>query len=250
MRHFLLAFQFLTIIPVPVKLRCEADDMGRATAWFPLAGLSIGGILLLADIAIAPLFPRQLADAMLIALLALLTGGLHLDGLADVFDGLAARGNKERFLSIMKDSRVGAIGVVGLVLALLLKYSALLALPVYMKRPSLLFFPAAARFCQVVLLSGSRSARSDGLGSAVLLGMRPQHLLAATAIILPVTWLTLKLAGVFALLSATAWAALVKLWFQKRLGGITGDIVGFMSEIAEILILLTITAAIAIMTWI
>jgi len=132
---------------------------------FPLAGLIIGSLLWLADQALTVIFPRHLTDALLVALLALLTGALHLDGLADVCDGLAARGDKQHFLAVMKDSRVGAVGVVGVVVGLLLKYAALLAVPIYLKGPALLLFPALARFGQVTLLTGSRSARSDGLGT-------------------------------------------------------------------------------------
>jgi adenosylcobinamide-GDP ribazoletransferase len=249
MRHYLLALQFLTIIPLPWHPRCDSRDMGRATAWFPLAGLTIGAMLLLADLALTTLFPRHLTDALLIALLAIITGGLHLDGLADVCDGMAARGDKERFLEVMKDSRVGAIGVVGLVLGLLLKYSALLAVPIYMKRPALLLFPALARFCQVALLSGSRSARTDGLGHAVLSGMGPAHLLIATGSAIIIAWFGLKIAGLAALLLMIAWGLLVRRWFTARLGGITGDIIGFASETAEIIALLAFIATASILTW-
>src|SRR6185369_12753777 len=156
MRLLLIAFQFLTIIPLPVGLRCEKEDLGRATAFFPLAGLAIGGMLAGANWLISPWIVRPLCDALLITLLALVTGALHLDGLADVCDGLAARGGRERFLAVMKDSRTGAVGVVGLVLGLLLKYQALLHLPLGEKGGMILFFPALARFAQVQVAVGAR----------------------------------------------------------------------------------------------
>lgn len=250
MRHLLLAIQFLTILPVPSPRRCEADDLGRATAWFPLVGLLLGGLLWLADLALTPLFPRHLTDALLVALLALLTGGLHLDGLADVCDGLAARGDRERFLTVMKDSRVGAIGVVGLVLGLLLKYAALLAVPIYLKRPVLLAIPALARFAQLVLLAGSRSARPSGLGSALLTGFGPAQFMLAAGSTLAISWLTLGQAALTPLLAVVLWALLVRGYFTRRLGGITGDIAGFTSETAEVVALLAVVATTAILTWI
>lgn len=250
MRHLLLAIQFLTILPIPSPKRCEADDLGRATAWFPLVGLLLGGLLWLADLALTPLFPRHLTDALLVTLLAVLTGGLHLDGLADVCDGLAARGDKQRFLAAMKDSHVGALGAVGLMLGLLLKYAALLAVPIYLKRPALLLVPVLARFAQVALLAGSRAARADGLGNAILSGLGPAQLLLATAATLPLAWLTLKLAGLTAWLLVTLWALVVRWYFSRRLGGVTGDIAGFTSETAEIVALVAIIAAVAILTWI
>ncbi|MGB4598755.1 MAG: adenosylcobinamide-GDP ribazoletransferase [Trichlorobacter sp.] len=247
MRHLLIALQFLTILPVPSPKRCEADDLGRSTAWFPLAGLIIGSLLWLADQALTVIFPRHLTDALLVALLALLTGALHLDGLADVCDGLAARGDKQHFLAVMKDSRVGAVGVVGVVVGLLLKYAALLAVPIYLKGPALLLFPALARFGQVTLLTGSRSARSDGLGTLVLSGMQPLQFFLAAACILPMAWFGLRIAGLVALSAVFSWALLVRSWFTRRLNGITGDIVGFASEAAEIIALLCVTATTILM---
>ena len=247
MRRLLIALQFLTILPVPSLKRCEPEDLGRSTAWFPLAGLIIGGLLVLADLGLTAIFPRHLTDALLVALLALITGALHLDGLADVCDGLAARGDRQRFLAVMKDSRVGAVGVVGLVLGLLLKYAALLAIPIYLKTPTLLIVPALARFCQVALLTGSRSARGEGLGTSVLIGMQTRHFFLAAACILPMAWFGLQLAGLIALLAVFCWALLVRRWFTGRLGGITGDIVGFASETAEIIALLCITATTVLM---
>src|SRR6185369_2088474 len=134
MRLFLVAFQFLTIVPLPFAVRCEQEDLGRSMSFFPLVGLALGALLAGADFLLAPLLPRGVADLVLIVLLSVVTGGLHLDGLSDVCDGLAARGSRQRFLEVMKDSRVGAVGALSLVLALGLKYQALLAVPLQHKR--------------------------------------------------------------------------------------------------------------------
>jgi len=242
MRRYLIALQFLTILPIPSPQRYEANDLGRSTAWFPLAGLTIGGLLLLADMALAPLLPRHLTDALLVTLLAVITGALHLDGLADVFDGLAARGSKERFLAVMKDSRIGAVGVAGLVLLLLLKYASLLAIPIYLKRPALLLVPALARFTQVVVMTRASAAQTEGLGACFLSGITSAQLSLAAACIIPLTWLFGHLAGLAALCLTVVWGLGVQFYFTRRLGGINGDIVGFSSEIAEVLALIAITA--------
>ena len=242
MRRFLIALQFLTVLPVPSPRQYQPADLGRATVWFPLAGLCIGSLLYLADLLLTPLFPRHLTDALLIALLALITGALHLDGVADVFDGLAARGNRERFLAVMKDPRTGAVGVVGLVLLLLLKYAALLAVPIYLKRSALLLVPVLARLTQVLIMTRARSARSDGLGAAFLNGMGGHQLSLALAVSIPLAWLLGHWAGVTALGLCLLWGWLVRRSFTCRLGGITGDIIGFGSETAELLALLAFTA--------
>ncbi len=238
MRHYLTALQFLTILPVRTNTCFEKDDLGRSTAWFPLAGLTLGGLLLLVDYGLSSLFPRHLTDTLLIALLALLTGALHLDGLADVCDGIAARGGKERFLAVMKDSRVGAVGVVGLVADMGLKYAALLAVPATVKWQALLLFPALARFAMVQVMAGARSARNDGLGAAFLSGIGRNQLLLAGLTVLPLCWLTVGIRGIAALLLVGLWAMAVRFYFTRRLGGITGDIVGFSGETAEIICLL------------
>ncbi|MCM2359559.1 MAG: adenosylcobinamide-GDP ribazoletransferase, partial [Geobacteraceae bacterium] len=126
MRLYFIALQFLTIIPLPFQVRCDERDLGRSMALFPLVGLTLGGLLVGTDFLLARFLPRQVADLLLLTLLTVVTGALHLDGLADVCDGLAARGGRERFLAVMKDSRIGAVGVVGLTLGLFLKFQALL----------------------------------------------------------------------------------------------------------------------------
>lgn len=242
MRLFLVAFQFLTIIPLPFAVRCEEEDLGRSMAYFPLVGLALGALLAGADFLLAPLLPRQVADLVLVSLLAVVTGGLHLDGLSDVCDGLAARGSRERFLAVMKDSRVGAVGAIGLVLGLALKYQAILALPDGHKREALIFFPLAARFAQVQMTVGAKRARADGLGSAFVGGAGALQLAIAAAMTAVAAFLLLGTAGLFcaALLYLATWG--IRAWSHRRLGGITGDVIGCASELNEILCLLTLLA--------
>ena len=179
---------------------------------------------------------------LLVAALALVTGVLHLDGLADVCDGLAARGGRERFLAVMKDSRIGAAGAAGLVLALFLKYQALLALSIPGQTGVLFFFPALARFSQVQMAVGARRAREDGLGAACIAGAGLREFLVADLCILTAAWLLLGLRGIYCCVAAFVFTWLAKRWFHHRLGGITGDIIGCVSELNEILCLLLLLA--------
>jgi adenosylcobinamide-GDP ribazoletransferase len=242
MRLFLVAFQFLTIVPLPFAVRCEEEDLGRSMTYFPLVGLAIGALLAGTDFLLAPLLPRGVADLILIALLSVVTGGLHLDGLSDVCDGLAARGSRERFLDVMKDSRVGAVGAVALVLGLGLKYQALLAVPLQYKREVLLFFPLAARFAQVQMTVGATRARSDGLGSAFIGGAGLLQFVLAYTLTLAAAYLLLGMNGIYCalLLYLLTWG--IKYWSHKRLGGITGDVIGCASEINEIFCLVLLLA--------
>ena len=243
MRLYIIAMQFLTIIPFPFfSVRCEKEDLGRSLAVFPLAGLTIGAMLAGLNWLIVPWLPRPLCAALLITALAAITGALHLDGLADVCDGIAARGGRERFLEVMKDSLVGAVGVVGLVLGLLLKWQALLAVPTAITWQALLLFPLLARFGQVQTVVFSRNARQDGLGLAFIGGAGAVQLLVAGGISLLAAWLLLDIKGLVVLAVTYLFTWLAKAWFHHRLGGVTGDVVGCISELNEILALVMISA--------
>lgn len=242
MRLYVIALQFLTIIPLPFSVRCEERDLGRALSLFPLAGLTLGALLAGSDYLLSHVFPRGISDLLLVALLAVVTGVLHLDGLADVCDGLAARGGKERFLAVMKDSRTGAAGAVGLTLSLLLKYQALLYVPLELKRAALFCFPMLARFALVQMTVGSRAARGDGLGSTFMAGAGWVQMLIATLTTLLFSLLFLGITGLWLFAAGYLLTWLLKGWFHRRLGGVTGDIMGFCGELNEILCLLMLVA--------
>jgi adenosylcobinamide-GDP ribazoletransferase len=181
---------------------------------------------------------RPLTAALLITALAAVSGALHLDGLADVCDGLAARGSRERFLAVMKDSNVGAVGAVGLVLGILLKWQALLAVPGGITWQALLLFPTLGRCAQVLALGGAKHARQDGLGATIIQGMAAKQLLVALAITISACLALLPFKGMIALTAVFAITLIIKGYFQGRLGGLTGDIIGCCSEIAEIVALI------------
>lgn len=214
--------------------------MGRSMRFFPLVGLTLGGMLALVHYCGALLFPAPLTDTLLVTLLALATGCLHLDGLADVCDGFGARGSRERFLAVMKDSSVGAMGVVGVVLGLMLKYQAIAQLPLEMKIGAIVLFPAVARFGQVVMTIGSRRARVDGLGAAFIAGAGRAELLVAALLAFGAAALILGASGVLCCIITTVFVLLARNYFHRRLGGVSGDIIGCVSELSEIVFLLTV----------
>src|SRR5581483_11578988 len=117
---FFVALQFLTHLPTPPGLPVAGPALGRALGWFPVVGLLLGALLAAADALLSLLLPRELVDVLLLALLALLTGGLHLDGFMDTCDGLFSLRSPAERLAIFRDSRVGSFGVVGAATLLLL----------------------------------------------------------------------------------------------------------------------------------
>ncbi|HJR01055.1 MAG TPA: adenosylcobinamide-GDP ribazoletransferase, partial [Methylomirabilota bacterium] len=144
MGSLILALRFLTVIPVPGPESAGPSALGRAAWWFPVVGLILGGALALAALVVDALFPPLVAAALLLAGWKVATGGIHLDGLADVLDGLAGRDAAHR-LAIMRDSRIGVFGATGLVLLCLLAVAALAALSTSLRLRVLLLAPVIGR---------------------------------------------------------------------------------------------------------
>ncbi len=238
MDRFWLALSFLTTLPAR-QVAYQSDGLGKAAPWFPLVGLLLGLILAAAHSVALWLFGPALAAVLVVVLWAALTGGLHLDGLADCCDGLLASAPPARRLEIMRDPRVGAFGVTGLVLALLLKVAALSSLPVAW--PYLLLGPVWARWW--ILLAARRpAARAQGLGSTFREALTPAAIL--TAALLPLLllgpalwWQARSLLGIA--LAALVCFAVLRL-AQARIGGVTGDVLGAVVELTEIALLVAV----------
>ncbi len=203
MTGLLVAARYLTIVPLPGAGPGRADSLGRAAVWFPAIGLGIGAVLVGAERVTAVLFPSLLAALLTVTAWKLLTGGLHLDGLADCLDGLAGRDAEHR-LAIMRDSRIGAFGAIGLILFLLLEVVAVAELPPGSRGRALLVVPVIAR--------------------------ATPPLLALHAVAVPVFAVSV--------LSALA----LTRFFAARVSGITGDVLGAAIEVAELAGLLTVSA--------
>jgi len=236
--RFAVAFQFLTVLPLFRARVFDPRELARSMGAFPLVGLVLGAGLLLVHGILGGRFPPLVEGAVLTALLAAATGGLHLDGFADTVDGLAGGWTRERALEIMKDSRTGALGAAGLSLLLLLKATSLGLLPAGAKPWGILLMPAVARGGVVLLAYRSTYARAvPGLGTAYtdhLDGLTVRLALLGSGLpCLLLGWRGLVVWGVVLL-------AILGLrgCFHRRLGGITGDVLGFSEETGEVLFLL------------
>jgi adenosylcobinamide-GDP ribazoletransferase len=247
-----LALQFLTAVPFPVGVPADPSHLGRALALFPLVGAIIGLTLGGLDALLRLALPSPLASALVLIVAALLTGGLHLDGLMDACDGLFGGRTVERRLEIMRDSRVGAFGVIGGVLLLLLKYAALESLPGALRGPALVAALTAGRWAMVAAVWGFPYARPRGLGAAFKSGLRFPGVVVATLIalgalsVLGVAGLPSGPAdlplGPFLLVAAGVMVWLAGRWMAARLGGLTGDTYGALDELVEAASLVTIVA--------
>jgi adenosylcobinamide-GDP ribazoletransferase len=255
-----LAFGFLTIIPIRVSVPVPGA-LGRAARWFPLVGLMVGGLLAIAAALLIGRLTSLLAATLIVTLWAILTGGLHLDGLADCCDGLLppGLGTAERRLDIMRDPRLGTFGGIGLCLFLILKILAMaeivdqgLGVRGYpfancelriancefpITTFVLLLSPTLARWL-ILPVATQPSARPGGRGADFALGLNRTVFILAGLLPLAVVILGGMPALVAALLAHGVALAIVGL-ARVRLGGVTGDVLGFTVEAAELTILLT-----------
>ena len=228
-----LALQFLTIMPPVVRGAPRPRDLGRSEAFFPFVGLMLGAVLAVSDRLAEPYVAPLVRDALLVILLAVLTGALHLDGIIDTFDGLFITGNRDRRLAVMRDPRAGAYGVVAIILLLALKLAALASLPPSLRFGGLLVAPCLGRWAIVLVTSQFPYARNEGMGQAFKQSLKWTHVVVAGAIAVEVAVLVLGVSGIAVWFLASTAALIVAHYVASRLGGLTGDTYGAICELVE-----------------
>jgi adenosylcobinamide-GDP ribazoletransferase len=229
----------MTTLPSRLPDDWSAGDSGGASVWYPLVGLVIGGLTWLAWKGAMITFPPLLGGMISLIVWVVLTGGLHLDGLADCCDGLLASTSVERRLEIMKDPHVGAFGVIGLIMVLFLRGASLASLTAD-SGFGILLAASFARWC--ILPAGLLPlARSSGMGADFALGFRRSFIIWGAVLPLGIAIL-LGIRGISSILAGLGAATLV-LWLAKsRIGGVTGDVFGMLVEIVEVVVLLAFVA--------
>jgi len=248
-KSFWIALSFLTVLPVPyIRFSRERGELSASAAFFPVVGALVGLLLALVAAGLLQLVNPGSAVVIVLAFSFFLTRGMHLDGLADVADGLVGTTDREKARAAMKDSSVGVMGLAVVLLLFLFKYS---ALPALEAREIILYvaaMPVVGRWAIVLVGASFNPAPRRGLGEMFLEELGWPGLLQATffflllmgglvcaepALTKPVlAGLGLALAGVYAL----------AIWAARRLGGLTGDVMGAVNELAEVLFLLGVIA--------
>jgi adenosylcobinamide-GDP ribazoletransferase len=232
-----IALQFLSSLPIRLPGMPQPQELGRSLLFYPLVGLLFGGLLWALN-SVLDGTPPMLHGALLLSAWVLLSGGLHLDGLADSADAwLGGFGDRERTLTIMKDPRSGPIAVVTLVLVLLLKFAALLALIEQQHSVALILAPLIGRSAMLGLFLTTPYVRAGGLGQALA-----DHLpRVAGRQVLLLSAVVCVLIGGFSGVFAVGLAVLGFFWLRqvmvRRLGGTTGDTAGAMLELLEVAVL-------------
>ncbi len=238
----LTALGFLTALPVPRRV-ADAAALARALIFFPLVGLLVGALLLALDLLLAPLLPNGARAALLLGAGIGLTRALHLDGLMDCCDGLFGGFTPERRLEVMRDSRVGAFGVLGAIVALLLRFNGLVALSDAWLVAGLLLPPTLGRWAMALAIVAYPYGRPTGLGVSFKEGASWRQValagILATGAAVALWWPW----GALALPVAAALTAGVARFLRGRLPGLTGDCYGAINEIVEVVLLLVVVAA-------
>lgn len=243
MREFLTAISVLTILPLKKNVAATEYDLARSTLYFPLVGLLLGFVLMAVTQALLSILPPGPLAALVLLLLIVITGGLHLDGLADLCDGLGVGGNREQILSVMKDSRIGAFGVMGLVIVLILKYTLFYEIIARGSLNAFLVMGILSRWGMVLAAFRGRYARVDGTGKPFIGKVSWKRAMGATGIAIGVSWVILQTPGLIAAFVVFLFVLLFNRQLEFRIGGLTGDGLGSLNELAEILVLLSIVAS-------
>jgi len=239
MVSLIAAFQFLTIFPTLIKRMFTSQEMGRAVGWFPLVGIVLGLALYGVNYSARLIFPASLSAALTLFAWVIFTRAFHLDGFMDTCDGLFGGWTPERRLEIMKDSRVGAFGMAGGVLALLTEYAALHStLNLF---PALMLSTTLGRWVSPLVIYAFPYAREDGLGIEMKRNVSLREVLIATLITAITAWFISGWLG-FALMLGTALLGfLVALYAMRLLPGLTGDMYGTVTTLVEMSVLVYFT---------
>lgn len=242
-RPFLVALQFLTALPVRSDTPPSADFAGRSLVYYPVVGLLIGALLaVLGEVLDAS--TALPGAALLLAMWVLLTGALHLDGLADSADAwVGGFGDRDRTLAIMKDPCCGPVAVVVLVVVLLLKFTALVQLLYADPREALVLAPVAGRAAVVYLFLTTPYVRVHGLGSVLTKHLPRRACAVAVAATLAMALLVIGTAAIWPLLAAAAMFLILRRLMLRRLQGTSGDTAGALIELTETVVLLTAALA-------
>lgn len=225
------AFKFLTLLPFPLE-----EELEGSSAYFPLVGWFMGVFLYLIWTAMAPL-PLFIQAFLIIFVWELLSRGLHIDALADVADAFMAGGERERILEIMEDSKVGAFGILAIVLLILGKFSVISSNDWESTRAALLCAPVLGRYFTTFISYLFPSAKDRGLGNLVISSTGIKELIIATFLGFIPVLIIFEKAAVYSIIGLFLPFSLV-LYAGRKINGLTGDILGASLEIAELVTLL------------
>lgn len=262
MKQLVLAFQFLTIIPLKVKGGVTEREIAQSALFFPVVGAFQGLLAVCAGSVFLRVFPPEIAGGLILVIFVISNGGFHLDGLADTFDALAVKSkgdreaDREKRLAVMKDSSTGAMGVTAIAIAVLLKFllinSLVLRSPHSLAFSMLFLMPVLSKWGMVAAMYRGKPARGDGLGKLFLDNITAGTVFSSSLVTVLVCILVTALnSGKTSVINAVAlpvvllaacslFSFLSAKFCMRRFGGLTGDNFGAINELSEILFLMVV----------
>jgi adenosylcobinamide-GDP ribazoletransferase len=238
-RRFLIAFQFLTRLPVPRSLNSSETDIGKAAAFFPLVGVIVGGGAALVFVVLQRVLPLPASVFCAIVFATFITNGFHEDGLADSFDAFGGGWTKDRVLEIMRDSRIGTYGTLALIFIIIGKFTFLSSLPQGQIWRWLIVAHTASRWTILPLCMWLPYARAEGQGKLVAKRVGTLEIIIGTIMLLLVLILLPWQAALATLIATSIVTLLSGSYFRARIQGITGDCLGATNQLTEVVLYLT-----------
>jgi adenosylcobinamide-GDP ribazoletransferase len=243
---FLLALQFLTILPVGQLRVDDEDQLSLSVLYYPLVGAVIGVFLVACALLSEGLFSPLLAAVIIVALWLAITGALHMDGLADSADAwMGGLGSRSRTLALMKDPTCGPVAVATVVLVLLLKVAAIAQLLAFGTFFALLWVPVLARMSLLLLLLNTPYVRAGGLAESLLRQFSAPAAVAVCLLVSLLLLLNLATVGAWMMVCLAVVTVYLRQLMMQRLDGCTGDTLGAAAELAEVALLLVLVASVA-----
>ncbi|MBS2097319.1 adenosylcobinamide-GDP ribazoletransferase [Carboxylicivirga linearis] len=240
----LTAFGFFTRIPIPFNIAFSQENLNKCNRYFPLVGYFVGGAAALIYWLATFLFPDSLAILLSMAASILLTGAFHEDGFADVCDAFGGGWTKEKILVIMKDSRVGAYGAIGIILLLISKYTAISSIPTGLIALSMIVAHVNSRFMAVWTMHTLPYVREDESSKSkpITKSLHHKDLLIAFVLTIPSLFILADVKILFIIPLLIVSKLFLEQYFKKWIGGYTGDCLGTIQQTCELVIYLTLVA--------
>mgnify|MGYP001590159837 CR=1 FL=1 len=230
------ALGFLTILPLPKSWREDHDALGRSVPMFPFVGILIGILMVACDAFFTRFLPTAPASVLTAIAMLAISGGLHMDGLSDTADGFFSARPREPALEIMRDSRIGAMGVMAIVAVFFLKVVLLGTVPPEHRLAVILFMPLAGRCAMMIPMSMLPYARTEGgLATVFHAHQSGAHSFWAQAFLVAGGFLLLHEAGAWAAVTVMVAAHGLAIYMRRKIGGMTGDTLGAVCELCELI---------------
>ena len=232
---------FLTRLPTPVNLQWSEDELAASTPWFPVVGITIGLIASLAWLGGNLLWGPHLAAIAAVTAAIVTTGAFHEDGLADSADGIGGAFEVEKKLAIMRDSRIGTYGSVALIIVIISKMTVLALVQPSMIIATLIAAHVIARWTSVPLIYNNTYVREQGTGKPFAATVTKNRLICSSLFTLLVAVLCVQFKVIVILIAVTIFLYVAQTWLRRKLGGITGDTLGAVNSLTELVVYLVLT---------